>query len=98
MIFTRSKAQGGRDIVGHKIVCDYQGSKDHAPLRIEGMVKSQRKIDGKGNLIVVETVDGFRSIYFEKAKNITFYSVRSFVNTDDGHDAQTDRRLELYGI
>lgn len=71
-IFTKSRIHGGVDVVGTRIVCDYQGSKDHAPLRIEGIVKGQRKIEGKGNLLTVETADGFRSIYFEKATNVQF--------------------------
>jgi hypothetical protein len=97
-IFTRPSSQGGKNVVGHRVVCQYQGSKDPAPITIDGMVKSQRKIEGKGNLLVVETAEGFRSIYFEKATDITFYSVRRFKNTDDGYDAHRDSRLELYGI
>lgn len=98
MIFTRPKSEGGRDVVGCKVVCTYQGANDPSPLKIEGMVKSQRKIEGKGNLLVVETVDGFRSIYFEKAKDITFYSPRPMVkNTDDGYDAWKDNNLVKYG-
>ena len=96
-IFTRPKSQGGRDVVGHKIVCQYQGKSDPSPLPIEGMVKSQRKIEGKGNLLVVETVDGFRSIYFEKATNVTFYSVRVVENSDDGYDAWKDGMVTRYG-
>jgi hypothetical protein len=97
-IFTRPSSQGGKNVVGHRVVCQYQGSKDPAPITIDGMVKSQRKIEGKGNLLVVETAEGFRSIYFEKATDITFYSVRVVKSTDDGYDAQRDSRLELYGI
>jgi hypothetical protein len=96
-IFTRPKSEGGRDVVGHKIVCQYQGKSDPSPLHIEGMVKSQRKIEGKGNLLVVETVDGFRSIYFEKATNVTFYSVRVVENSDDGYDAWKDGMVTRYG-
>lgn len=96
-IFTRPKSQGGRDVVGCRIVCTYQGSSDPAPLNIDGMVKSQRKIEGKGNLLTVETADGFRSIYFEKATSVTFYSVRVAKNTDDGYDAHKDRMLTRYG-
>jgi hypothetical protein len=97
-IFTRPRAEGGRDVVGCKIVCNYQGSKDPAPLKIEGMVKSQRKIEGKGNLLTIETVDGFRSIYFERATDVTFYSLRSVVdNSDDGYDAWKDNMLTRYG-
>jgi hypothetical protein len=98
MIFTRPKAQGGKNVVGCKIVCTYQGVKDPAPLKIEGVVKSQRKIEGKGNLLVIETVDGFRSIYFEKAQDVVFYSVRpAFKNTDDGYDAWKDNQMVKYG-
>lgn len=98
MIFTRPRAEGGRDVVGCKVVCNYQGSKDPAPLKIEGMVKSQRKIEGKGNLLVVETSEGFRSIYFEKATDVTFYAPRAVVrNTDDGYDAWKDNCLVKYG-
>lgn len=97
-IFTRPKAQGGRDVVGCRVVCTYQGSKDPSPLTIEGNVVSQRKIEGKGNLLTVETADGFRSIYFEKATNITFYSVRVAKNTDDGYDAWKDGMLTKYGM
>lgn len=96
-IFTRPSSQGGKNVVGHRVVCQYQGSKDPAPVTIDGMVKSQRKIEGKGNLLVVETVDGFRSIYFEKATDITFYSVHRFKNTDDGYDAWKDNNLVKYG-
>lgn len=99
MIFTRPKAQGGRDVVGCRIVCTYQGSKDPAPLTIEGMVKSQRKIEGKGNLLVVETTDGFRSIYFEKATNVKFIvPVKPRRNTDDGYDAWKDGMITRYGM
>lgn len=98
MIFTRPRAEGGRDVVGCRIVCNYQGSKDPAPLRIEGMVKSQRKIEGKGNLLTVETSDGFRSLYFEKATDVCFYVPRPKVrNTDDGYDAWKDNNLVKYG-
>jgi hypothetical protein len=102
-IFTRPRANGGVDVVGTRIVCNYQGSKDPAPLRIEGIVKSQRKIEGKGNLLVVETADGFRSIYFEKATDVTFTMVegdprrRVVRNTDDGYDAWKDNNLVKYG-
>ena len=97
-IFTRPRSQGGVDVVGHRIVCQYQGKSDPAPLTIEGIVKSQRKIEGKGNLLVIETVDGFRSIYFEKATDVTFYSPRPVVhNTDDGYDAWKDNMLTRYG-
>lgn len=97
-IYTRPKAQGGRDVVGCKIVCTYQGSNDPAPLTIEGTVKAQRKIEGKGNLLTVETVDGFRSIYFEKATNVNFYApVVHRRNTDDGYDAWKDNMLVKYG-
>ena len=91
--------KNGRNVVGCKIVCNYQGSKDPAPIKIEGKVVSQRKIENKGNLLVVETADGFRSIYFEKATDIMFYAqAAKFHNTDDGHDAQKDARLVKYGI
>jgi len=91
-IFTRPSKLGGKPVEGHRIECQYNGKP------FEGMVISQRKIEGKGNLLTVETANGFRSIYFEKASDITFYSVRRFKNTDDGYDAKRDRRLELYGI
>lgn len=98
-IFTRPKAQGGRDVVGCKVVCTYQGSKDPAPLTIEGMVKAQRKIEGKGNLLTVETADGFRSIYFEKATNVQFFApVVHRRNTDDGYDAWKDSMVTRYGV
>jgi hypothetical protein len=98
-IFTHPKAQGGRNVVGCKVVCDYQGSKDPVAVKIEGIVKSQRKIEGKGNLLTVETVDGFRSIYFEKAQNVTFYApVETVRNTDDGYDGYKDRMLTRYGM
>lgn len=98
-IFTRPRAEGGRDVVGCKVVCQYQGSKDPAPITIEGKVVSQRKIEGKGNLLVVETVDGFRSIYFEKANNVAFYApVEKTQNTDDGYDAWKDDMITRYGI
>lgn len=66
--------EGGRNVVGCRIVCEYQGQKDISPITIDGMVKSQRKIENKGNLLVVSTSEGFRSIYFEKAKNIVFHT------------------------
>lgn len=91
-IFTRPSKLGGKPVDGHRIECQYNGKP------FSGMVMSQRKIEGKGNLLTVETDRGIRSIYFEKATDITFYSVRPFQNTDDGYDAQRDRRLELYGI
>jgi len=98
-IFTRPKAQGGRDVVGCRIVCTYQGSKDPAPLTIEGMVKAQRKIEGKGNLLTVETADGFCSIYFEKATNVQFFApVVHRRNTDDGYDAWKDGMITRYGM
>jgi len=91
--------KNGRNVVGCKIVCTYQGSKDPAPIKIEGKVVSQRKIENKGNLLVVETADGFRSIYFEKATDIMFYAQPTkFHNTDDGYDAKKDARLVKYGI
>jgi hypothetical protein len=91
--------KNGRNVVGCKIICVYQGVKDPSPLKIEGVVKSQRKIEGKGNLLVIETTDGFRSIYFEKATDIVFYAqAAKFHNTDDGYDAQKDARLVKYGI
>ena len=104
-IFTKPRIQGGVDVVGTRIVCDYQGSKDPAPLRIEGIVKSQRKIEGKGNLLTVETADGFRSLYFEKAKNVRFSLLDSdprkyrevVRNTDDGYDRMRDEYNENYG-
>lgn len=61
------------DIVGSKIVCTYQGIKDPAPLKIKGTVRSKRNIEGKGNLLVVKTDDGYRSIYLEKAVDLTLY-------------------------
>jgi len=98
-IFTRPKSQGGQNVVGCRIVCTYQGSNDPAPLNIEGMVKSQRKIEGKGNLLTVETSDGFRSIYFEKATNVQFFApVVHRRNTDDGYDAWKDGMLTRYGM
>jgi hypothetical protein len=88
----------GRDVVGLKLVCNYQGSKDPAPLKIEGTVKSQRKIEGKGNLLTIETADGFRSIYFEKATDCVVKVPRERVrNSDDGYDAWKDRMLTQYG-
>lgn len=98
-IFTRPRSEGGRDVVGCRIVCTYQGSKDPAPLTIEGMVKGQRKIEGKGNLLTIETADGFRSIYFEKATDVKFFvPVKPIRNTDDGYDAWKDGMLTRYGM
>ena len=91
-IFTRPSKLGGKPVEGHRIECRYNGKP------FQGMVIGQRKIEGRGNLLTVETEKGVRSIYFEKACDVTFYSVRSFVNTDDGYDAARDRRLEKYGI
>ena len=98
-IFTRPKAQGGRNVVGCKVVCTYQGSKHPSPITIEGMVVSQRKIEGKGNLLTVETADGFKSIYFEKATSVMFFApVERVRNTDDGYDAWKDGMLTKYGM
>lgn len=92
-IFTRPKAQGGRDIVGCKVTATYNDKP------IEGMVVSQRKIEGKGNLLTIETANGFKSVYFEKAVDVMFYAPRETVHySDDGYDAMRDRRLERYGV
>ena len=91
-IFIRPSKFGGKPVEGHRIECQYNDKP------FAGMVLSQRKIEGKGNLLTVETNNGIRSIYFEKATDITFYSVRRFKNTDDGYDAARDRGLELYGV
>lgn len=91
-IFTRPKAQGGRDVVGCKITATYNDKP------IEGMVVSQRKIEGRGNLLTIETSAGFKSIYFEKAVDVMFYVPREVCYSDDGYDAMKDRRLERYGI
>jgi hypothetical protein len=105
-IFTKPRVSGGVDVVGTRMVCDYQGSKDPAPLHLEGIVKSQRKIEGKGNLLVVQTADGFRSIYFEKATNVRFTlepndprwdDVPRMRDTDDGYDRMRDSYNETYG-
>lgn len=88
---------GGYDIVGLPMVCEYKGSKDPAPITIDGKVVSYRKIDGKGTLIVVHTADGYRSIYMEKATGLRFMIPR-FKNTDDGYDALKDNRLTRYGM
>lgn len=95
-IFTRPRSQGGVDVVGHRIECMYQGKDDPSPISIEGIVQSQRKIEGKGNLLVIKTDDGYRSIYFEKATDVRFYRVRP-KNTDDGYDAWKDGMLVKYG-
>lgn len=95
MIVTR---KGGRNVVGCKIVCQYQGAKDPAPLKIEGMVRSQRKIEGKGNLLVVKTDEGYRSIYFEKATDVVFSApVERVRYSDDGYDAARDAYNMGYG-
>jgi hypothetical protein len=96
-IFTRPASQGGKNVIGHRIECHYQSGKDSTPKPIAGIVESQRKIDGKGNLLVIRTEHGFKSVYFERTINPTFYSVRTVRNTDDGYDALRDRRMELYG-
>jgi len=110
-IFTKPRVMGGVDVVGTQITCDYQGSKDPAPLRLEGIVKSQRKIENKGNLLVIKTDDGFRSIYFEKATNVHFSLLdddpRKWASgllgsdrehdTDDGYDRMRDSYNERYG-
>lgn len=98
-IFTRPQAQGGRNVVGCRITCRYRGKTDPSPIMIDGIVKSQRKIEGKGNLLTVETAEGFKSIYFEKASNVNFYVIRERVeNTDDGYDAWKDGMMERYGM
>jgi hypothetical protein len=82
----------GYDVVGGSIRCTYNG-KPYA-----GKVLSQRKTD-KGNLLVVETADGVKSIYWEKAVDCIFRPlVPTFRNTDDGYDAAKDRRVTRYGI
>jgi|688.fasta_scaffold18251_13 hypothetical protein len=88
---------GGYDIVGLPMVCEYQGSKDPAPVSISGKVVSYRTITGKGTLIVVHTANGYRSIYMEKAIGLLFTLPR-FKSSDDGYDAAKDRRLERYGM
>lgn len=89
----------GENVVGLKMVCQYQGSKDPAPITLAGVVKSQRKIEGKGNLLTVETADGFRSFYFEKATDCRFTVPRREArNTDDGYDAWKDGMLTRYGM
>jgi hypothetical protein len=90
--------KNGRDVVGCKIVCHYQGSNDPAAVVIDGMVKSQRKIEGKGNLLLVETAKGYRSIYFEKATNVMFYAPRSCEPKDDNsYDQWKDNCLTERG-
>lgn len=105
-IFTKPRVQGGVDVVGTRIICDYQGSKDPAPVRLEGIVRSQRKIENKGNLLVIKTVDGFRSIYFERATNVHFTlepndprwdDIPQTTDTDDGYDRMRDSYNERYG-
>lgn len=91
-IYTRPKAQGGRDVVGCKITATYNDKP------IEGMVISQRKIEGKGNLLTIQTESGFKSVYFEKAVDVIFYVPRETHYSDDGYDAMRDRRLERYGV
>lgn len=82
----------GYDVVGGSVTCTYNG-KSYA-----GKVLSQRKTD-KGNLLVVETADGVKSIYWEKTVDCVFrVKVPPVRNSDDGYDAVRDRRLERYGI
>ena len=96
-ILTRPRSEGGVDVVGHRIVCQYQGKSDPSPVTIDGIVQSQRKIEGKGNLLVVKTEHGFRSVYFEKCVDTRFYSLRPVRNSDDGYDAWKDNCLVKYG-
>ena len=84
----------GYDIVGGTITTGYHNGKSYT-----GKVIAQRKIEGKGNLLTVETTDGVKSIYWEKTVDCIFrVSIPKPRNTDDGYDAMKDRRLERYGM
>jgi hypothetical protein len=88
----------GLNVVGKRASCDYQGSKDPAPVHIEGTIISQREIAGKGDLLTFKTANGIRPVYFHKATNFKVYVAPRVVrNTDDGYDAWKDGQLELYG-
>lgn len=89
----------GRLVDGHRMIALYPGS-DGTIRRIEGIVKSQRKIEGKGNLLVVELAEGgYRSLYWERCKTVQFYSVNpnpyycDDEDTGEAYDAWKDRQL-----
>jgi len=95
-IFTKPRAKGGVDVVGTKISCRYEGQ------AVEGIVKSQSKVEGEGNVLVVETTAGVASIVFEKATEVWFTLLDSdprkpIGNTDDGYDAMRDNYNTKYG-
>lgn len=83
----------GLDVVGGLIKCVYNDK----PL--EGTVLSQKKVEGKGNLLTVKRNDGqVRTIYWEKAVDCTFRPLSpKFKSTDDGYDAWKDHQLTTYG-
>ena len=94
-IFTKPRVQGGVDVVGTQISCRYEGR------LIEGIVKSQSKVEGEGNVFVVETNAGVTSVTFEKATETYFTLLdsdpRKPKNTDDGYDAMRDNYNTRYG-
>ena len=52
--------------VGLWVSLMYQGEKDTAPKRIEGVVVSQKKIEGE-TLLTMKVADGvYRSVYLER--------------------------------
>lgn len=96
-IFTSPARMGGRPVDGLKIECEYVGS-NGVTRRVVGIIKSQRKVEGKGNLFVVELEGGgFRSIYWEKASRIRYSlpNVKCDGNryTGEAYDAWKDRQL-----
>lgn len=83
----------GCDIVGGTIATGYHNGKTYT-----GKVIAQRKIAGKGNLLTIETVDGMKSIYWEKTVDCKFSPIVKFKNSDDGYDAYKDGMMEKYGM
>lgn len=84
----------GYDVVGGTIRTGYHNGKTYA-----GKVVAQRKIEGKGNLLTIETSDGIKSIYWEKTVDCIFRPlVPKTRNTDDGYDAYKDRMVTTYGM
>lgn len=84
----------GYDVVGGTIKATYHNGKVYT-----GKVVSQRKVEGKGNLLIIETSEGFKSIYWEKTTDCTFrVNAPAFKNSDDGYDAHKDRMMEKYGM
>ena len=67
--------------VGLWVSLMYQGEKDITPQRIEGVVVSQKKIEGE-TLLTMKVADGvYRSVYLERRIiNVPLSNGASFLN------------------